>query len=579
MSWPIASFTVVALVLAVGWLAYERARPPARTVALVATLAALAALGRDAFVALPDVKPITAMTFVVGYALGPLPGFSVGALGMLASNMVLGQGPYTPWQMAAWGAVGLAGATVGRASGRSLGRVGLAIGCAVCALAAKEVMNVYTWTVGASHTPAAFLAASASALPFDITDTVATFLFGLAFAPELARVLERTRLRLHVTWEPPAGQSAAPGASPPATGTTQPGLGASVAGASAPQRSIWRVPPFVLCAAAIAWPALGATTPERAQAARSRRPAATAAFVGPATAKTTAANALAHTAALGPSREISYLIGAQNSDGGLGAARGQASGELYTAWAVMGLAASGDNPLSLRRAGRSPLDYMESEVQTLSGVGDVERTILAAHACGVSPYSFGGYDLPGELLRGRSRDNSFADQVNLTAFAIIAFTAAGHSAHYAPTREAAAWLERQQNADGGFGYARRGTASDVDDTGAVLQALFDAAARNRRAVSAAVGYLDRAQNLDGGFPQNPGGQSNSQSTAWAAQGLLAGGHDPALVRRRGSRSPIAYLESLVAPDGSVRYSRTSAQTPVWVTAQVLIALQRRIFPV
>ena len=56
-------------------------------------------------------------------------------------------------------------------------------------------------------------------------------------------------------------------------------------------------------------------------------------------------------------------------------------------------------------------------------------------------------------------------------------------------------------------------------------------------------------------------------------------NDPALVRRRGSRSPIAYLESLVAPDGSVRYSRTSAQTPVWVTAQALIALQRRIFPV
>ena len=78
-------------------------------VAVVATLAALAALGRDAFVALPDVKPITAMVFVVGYALGPLPGFTVGALGMLASNIVLGQGPCTPWQMAAWGMVGLAG--------------------------------------------------------------------------------------------------------------------------------------------------------------------------------------------------------------------------------------------------------------------------------------------------------------------------------------------------------------------------------------------------------------------------------------------------------------------------------------
>src|SRR5581483_11992132 len=92
---------IVGGVLAVGWLAYERARPSARTIAVVATLAAVAALGRDAFVAIPDVKPITALTLVVGCALGPLPGFSVGALGMLASNFVLGQGPYTPWQMAA----------------------------------------------------------------------------------------------------------------------------------------------------------------------------------------------------------------------------------------------------------------------------------------------------------------------------------------------------------------------------------------------------------------------------------------------------------------------------------------------
>ena len=161
MSWLPASFLLVGLVLAAGWIAYERRRPSARMVAVVATLAAVAALGRDAFVALPDVKPITAIAFVVGYALGPLPGFTVGAIGMLASNIMLGQGPYTPWQMAAWGLVGLAGATLGRVSGRRLPRVPLAIACAAAALMAKEIMNLYTWTIGASHTPAAFLASRA----------------------------------------------------------------------------------------------------------------------------------------------------------------------------------------------------------------------------------------------------------------------------------------------------------------------------------------------------------------------------------------------------------------------------------
>jgi energy-coupling factor transport system substrate-specific component len=202
MSWPIASFLLVGVVLAVGWLAYERRRPSARMAAVVAVMSALAALGRDAFVALPDIKPITAMTFVVGYALGPLPGFTVGALGMLVSNFVLGQGPYTPWQMAAWGLVGLGGAALGRLSRRRVGRVPLALACALAALAAEEIMDLYTWTLGAAHTPAAFLAVAGQALPFDLTGVVASFLFGLAFAPELAQVLTRVRVRMDVTWGP-----------------------------------------------------------------------------------------------------------------------------------------------------------------------------------------------------------------------------------------------------------------------------------------------------------------------------------------------------------------------------------------
>jgi prenyltransferase beta subunit len=95
----------------------------------------------------------------------------------------------------------------------------------------------------------------------------------------------------------------------------------------------------------------------------------------------------------------------------------------------------------------------------------------------------------------------------------------------------------------------------------------------------ATGFLASAQNADGGFPQQPGGESNAQSTAWAVQGLIAAWRDPGALHRGGSRSPVGYLESLIAPGGSVRYSRTSAQTPVWVTAQALIALAGKTFPV
>ena len=81
--------------------------------ALVATLAALAALGRIAFAALPNVKPTTDIVLISGYVLGGAPGFAVGSVAALASNVFFGQGPWTPWQMAGWGFVGIAGALIG----------------------------------------------------------------------------------------------------------------------------------------------------------------------------------------------------------------------------------------------------------------------------------------------------------------------------------------------------------------------------------------------------------------------------------------------------------------------------------
>jgi Squalene-hopene cyclase C-terminal domain/Prenyltransferase and squalene oxidase repeat len=542
MSWPLASFLLVGFVLLAGWLAYERSRPSARMVAVVATLAAVAALGRDAFVALPEVKPITAFTLVVGYVLGPLPGFTVGALGMLASNIMLGQGTYTPWQMAAWGCVGLAGAALGRLTrGRRLGRVALALAAALAALAATEVMNVYTWTIGAPHTAAAFLLiAGGTALPFNLVDAGASFFFGLAFAPELARVLERVRSRMDIRWEAAA-------------------VGAPV------------VLALVLAASLIAV-AGGARASAAAQPSRGRSERA------PAARATFAKTPPAAPARASDARELDYLASAQDADGGFGAAPGQASSELYTAWAAIGLAAAARNPVTLRRDGHSVLDALRAQAGTLEGPGDLERTILALHACGAPADALAGKNLISALVSYRSGDGAFGHLLNITAFAIFALRAAGHSAHDPAVDAAARWIAHHQDADGGYSFSGSG-ASDVDDTAAALQALLDAGVRSGAAITRAVAFVERAQNPDGGFPSGPHQESNAQSTAWAIQGLAAAGRDVERVRVRGSRSPLGYLESLLAPNGSVRYSRTSAQTPVWVTAQALAALALKPFPV
>jgi hypothetical protein len=140
------------------------------------------------------------------------------------------------------------------------------------------------------------------------------------------------------------------------------------------------------------------------------------------------------------------------------------------------------------------------------------------------------------------------------------------------------WLVRQQDSDGGFSFSGGGGSSDVDDTGAALEALAgDHAAAP--AMSRAVAFLRRQQDRDGGFPSQPGMSSNAQSTAWAIQGLEAAGVSPVTLRRGGAVSPLAYLDSLVDANGAVRYSRGVTQTPVWVTGEALMAMEGKPLPI
>ena len=517
MSWQLAAFAIVLLTLGAAFWWYERSRPPAKLVALVAALAALAALGRDAFAAVPDVKPITAIVFVTGVAFGAAPGFATGALAALASNVLLGEGPWTPWQMLGWGIVGLLGAGLGALAGRRLSPMVIALACALAAEVFNLLLDVYTWTGTGAHTLAGFGVVLGGALVFDITHVVASFGFGLAFGAVLLRMLLRVRARMHVAWSAPA-------------------LG-------------------VLLIAVSVLPGLGVPG-GRALAAGTVQSAG--------------------------SRASGYLERAQNPDGGFGGAPGQSSSELYTAWAAIGLAAAGHQPRLLVRGGHSVLDALRAGAGSLQGPGDLERTILALHACGASTRTLPGGDPTARLLSYQGSDGSFEHLSNLTEFAILALRASGLPASSRQVRAAARWLAAQQEPDGGYGFGPRpaggAAASDVDDTGAAAQALVAAGIRGYP-IARAKGYLLGAQDLDGGFPQQPGESSNAQSTAWAVQGLDAAGANVSRVRRGGSVSPLEYLEGLMGASGSVRYSRTSSQTPVWVTAQALAALAGKPLPV
>jgi energy-coupling factor transport system substrate-specific component len=214
VTWQLTTFTLLALVLAAGFAWYERTHPSSKVLAMVATLAALAALGRIAFAPLPNVKPTTDIVFLTGFVLGGAPGFAVGALAALSSNLVFGQGPWTPWQMVAWGLVGIIGAAWALLTRRRLPRIPTAALLVLCALFYGALTNLSTLTAaGGTPTLAQWGVVEAAGLPFDIAHAVGNVAFFLAFGPAFVRVLQRYRARLEVRWT-----TAAP-ATPPAADT------------------------------------------------------------------------------------------------------------------------------------------------------------------------------------------------------------------------------------------------------------------------------------------------------------------------------------------------------------------------
>lgn len=105
---------------------FEARRPQARELALVAALAALAAVSRVAFAFVPWVKPVLGVVMVAGAVFGAETGFLVGSMAALASNFFFSQGPWTPWQMMAYGAGGALAGAVFHGRGRACRPVVLA---------------------------------------------------------------------------------------------------------------------------------------------------------------------------------------------------------------------------------------------------------------------------------------------------------------------------------------------------------------------------------------------------------------------------------------------------------------------
>ena len=178
-------------------LVFESRKPQARELVIIAVLCGIGVAGRGAFFMLPQFKPVIAMVIISGVAFGGEAGFLVGAMTGFVSNMFFGQGPWTPWQMFAFGLIGFIAGILFRKGLLSRAPLSLGIfGGLATLLIYGGIMNpanIIMWQP--NPTGEMFLLAFLHGIPFDLVHAAATVFFLVIISRPMLEKLDRIKVK------------------------------------------------------------------------------------------------------------------------------------------------------------------------------------------------------------------------------------------------------------------------------------------------------------------------------------------------------------------------------------------------
>ncbi len=176
---------------------FEGRQPKARELVIIAVLCALSVSSRLIFNMLPQFKPIIAIIIISGVAFGGESGFLVGSVTMLVSNIIFGQGSWTPWQMFAAGIIGFFAGVLFKKGLLGRNRASLCIfGFMAVLILYGGIMNFYSAV--SSHsviTSNMILSFYIQGLPMDIVHAVSTVIFLYFAAEPVLEKLDRIKIK------------------------------------------------------------------------------------------------------------------------------------------------------------------------------------------------------------------------------------------------------------------------------------------------------------------------------------------------------------------------------------------------
>jgi len=187
---------IIILTLTALLFEFESSISSSKEIALVAMLGTVSGVLRIPFAAIPGVQPCTYLIICAGYVFGPVTGFMVGALTPLISNFFLGHGPWTPYQMFAWGAAGLSAALIRRLN---LKRKELIVLGFCWGYIYGIIMNLWFWASFIYPlTFTTFIATLGRSIWFDTFHAVGNAVFMEILGMKTVRIFERFEKRFRV---------------------------------------------------------------------------------------------------------------------------------------------------------------------------------------------------------------------------------------------------------------------------------------------------------------------------------------------------------------------------------------------
>lgn len=193
----VTSVLIVVETMTPFFVAFEGRKPQARELVILSVLSALAIGGRAVFFALPGFKPVAALVILTGVAFGAEAGFLVGAVTMLVSNVLFGQGPWTPWQMFAMGVIGLAAGILFCKGLMNRDRLSLSVfgGLSIFVIYGGILNPTSVWMYQSAPSLKMILATYITGIPADAVHAMSTVFFLWFLSESMLEKLDRVKVK------------------------------------------------------------------------------------------------------------------------------------------------------------------------------------------------------------------------------------------------------------------------------------------------------------------------------------------------------------------------------------------------